>query len=102
VELVPVTTQITPVFEGGSQGQPIPFTQFLQVPDVRTEKAEKTAVVPAGGTLVLGGWKETEPVASPAKGKGLFKRENREKPAEYEVVALVTVRVLRPDPAPAR
>jgi hypothetical protein len=102
VQLVPVTTQITPVFEGGSQGGPIPSTQFFQVPDVRTEKVEKTAIVPAGSTLVLGGWKETEPAPAPtAKVMGLLKRENKEKLAEYEVVVLATARVLPSAPAPA-
>ncbi len=96
VELIPITTQITPIFEGGSQGKPIPFTQFVQVPDVRTEKVERTAVVPAGGaTLVLGGWKETGPTVPPTKGKWLFKRDNKEKPAEYEVMVLATVRLPR-------
>ena len=42
VELVPVTMTIRPVFEGGSQGQPIPFTQFsagsgLEDPDGRED-----------------------------------------------------------------
>src|SRR5581483_6378280 len=49
VELVPVVTQIIPVFEGGSQGKPVSFTQFLQAPDLKTEKIEKTATVPCGG-----------------------------------------------------
>jgi len=29
---LPITTYITPVFEGGAVGQPVPFTQFLQQP----------------------------------------------------------------------
>lgn len=95
VELLPVTTQITPVFEGGSQGKPIPFTQFLQSPDVRTEKAEKTMTVTSDGTYVLGGWKETAE-APAVKGKPVPRREK----AEYEVLALATVRVLRTELAP--
>lgn len=78
VELVPVTTQVTPVFEGGSQGKPVPFTQFLQAPDLRKEHVERAAVVPNGGTLLVGSWKE---VAKPGK--------------EYEVVALATVRAVK-------
>ncbi|QJW93569.1 tetratricopeptide repeat protein [Frigoriglobus tundricola] len=92
VELVPVVTKITPVFEGGSQGTPVPVTQFLQAPDIRTEQIEKTAIMPTGGTIVLGSWKETG--ERPAR-KGVIKKE---KPAtEYEVVVLVSVRVLRND-----
>jgi hypothetical protein len=102
VELVPIVTQITPVFEGGARGTPVPFTQFLQAPDVRTEQVEKTATVPAGSTLVLGRWKEIAPApVPPTKGKGLFKRQKKERPAEYEVVALATVGVQRTELAPA-
>ncbi len=82
VELTPVVTQITPVFEGGSVGKPVPFTLYLQVPDIRTEQAERTAVVPNGGTLVVGGWKETgEP-------------QGKKPGTEFEVVVLATVRTV--------
>ncbi|MDY3562072.1 hypothetical protein R5W23_003518 [Gemmata sp. JC673] len=81
VELIPVTTQITPVFEGGAQGKPVPFTQFVQAPDVRKESVERSAVVPNGGTLVIGSWKQA------AEGRG------KDKPGpELEVLALATVR----------
>lgn len=56
VEMVPVTTQITPVFEGGSRGKPVPFTQYLQVPQVETftiEKADLT--LPSGGHAIIPG-----------------------------------------------
>jgi type II secretory pathway component GspD/PulD (secretin) len=56
VELVPVTSQITPVFEGGSQGKPVPFTQFLQVPRIETLTIEKAdLVIPFGGHAVIPG-----------------------------------------------
>jgi hypothetical protein len=56
VELIPVTTTITPVFEGGSQGQPIPFTQYLQAPQVETTKIEKgDLTVASGAHAVLAG-----------------------------------------------
>ena len=95
VELVPIVTQIAPVFEGGAQGKPVPFTQYLQVPDVKTDTVEANAIVPAGGTVVLGSWKETGD--RPARGKGVLKKETPA--AEYEVVTFVTVRVIRADPA---
>lgn len=56
VEMVPVTTQITPVFEGGSRGKPIPFTQYIEVPQVETftiEKADLT--LPSGGHAIIPG-----------------------------------------------
>jgi len=55
--LFPVTTFITPVFEGGSQGQPIPFTQFLQQPSLATINVQTTVVCPDGGTVLMGGFK---------------------------------------------
>ncbi|HSQ58561.1 MAG TPA: hypothetical protein VLM40_22765, partial [Gemmata sp.] len=57
VPLFPVTTFITPVFEGGSQGVPIPFTQFLQQPAFTTLTVNTTVVCPDGGTVLLGGLK---------------------------------------------
>jgi type II secretory pathway component GspD/PulD (secretin) len=57
VPLFPVTTFITPVFEGGSQGQPIPFTQFFQQPSFSEITAQTTVAVPDGGTVLLGGLK---------------------------------------------
>jgi Flp pilus assembly secretin CpaC len=57
VPLFPITTFITPVFEGGSQGVPIPFTQFLQQPSFTTMNIQTTVVCPDGGTVLLGGLK---------------------------------------------
>jgi len=57
VPLFPITTFITPVFEGGSQGIPIPFTQFLQQPAFTTLTIQTTVVCPDGGTVLLGGLK---------------------------------------------
>jgi general secretion pathway protein D len=57
VPLFPVTTFITPVFEGGAQGQPIPFTQFIQQPTVSTVQIQTTVSIPDGGTVILGGMK---------------------------------------------
>jgi Flp pilus assembly secretin CpaC len=58
VPLFPITTFVTPVFEGGSQGQPIPFTQFLQQPAFTTLQINTTVVCPDGGTVLLGGFKQ--------------------------------------------
>jgi len=58
VPLFPFTTFVTPVFEGGSQGQPIPFTQFLQQPAFTTLQINTTVVCPDGGTVLLGGFKQ--------------------------------------------
>lgn len=57
VPLYPITTFITPVFEGGSQGQPIPFTQFFQQPSFTEVSAQTTVAIPDGGTVLLGGLK---------------------------------------------
>ncbi|MBX9584039.1 MAG: type II and III secretion system protein [Gemmataceae bacterium] len=100
VELVPVVTKLTPVFEGGSQGVPVMFTQHLQAPRLKTDSAEQSARVPTGGTLVVGGWAEpggrTEygpPVLSriPYVGR-LFKTQGIG--PDREVIVLATVRVI--------
>jgi type II secretory pathway component GspD/PulD (secretin) len=57
VPLFPVTVFITPVFEGGSQGQPIPFTQFYQQPSFSQIEVQTTVSIPDGGTVLLGGLK---------------------------------------------
>lgn len=57
VQLFPITTFIVPVFEGGAQGQPVPFTQFLQQPVFNTISVQTTVAVPDGGTVLLGGLK---------------------------------------------
>jgi type II secretory pathway component GspD/PulD (secretin) len=57
VPLFPVTAFITPVFEGGSQGVPIPFTQFFQQPQITQINVQTTVSCPDGGTVVLGGLK---------------------------------------------
>jgi type II secretory pathway component GspD/PulD (secretin)/tetratricopeptide (TPR) repeat protein len=57
VQLFPITTFITPVFEGGFTGQPVPFTQFLQQPAFNTITVRTTVNVPDGGTVLLGGLK---------------------------------------------
>ena len=57
VPLIPITTIITPTFEGGSQGQPVPFTQYLQQPTFSSIDVQTTVMVPDGGTVVLGGLK---------------------------------------------
>ena len=53
VPLFPVTTFVTPVFEGGSQGQPIPFTQFVQQPVINVQTLEKSFTVGDGGTVLV-------------------------------------------------
>ncbi len=62
VPLFPITTMITPVFEGGAQGKPVPFTQYIQQPATTTQRMEKVVCVPDGGTVVIGGLKRTREV----------------------------------------
>jgi type II secretory pathway component GspD/PulD (secretin) len=57
VPLFPITAFITPTFEGGIVGQPIPFTQFIQQPIFNIIAVQTTVSVPDGGTVVLGGLK---------------------------------------------
>jgi Flp pilus assembly secretin CpaC len=62
VPVFPVTTFVTPVFEGGAQGQPIPFTQFVQTPQFECQRLDTKVNVPDGATVVYGGWKTTREV----------------------------------------
>lgn len=56
VETVPVTSQVTPVFEGGSRGKPVPVTQFLQAPRVETVTIGKPDLtIPSGGHVIIPG-----------------------------------------------
>lgn len=56
VEMIPVTTKITPIFEGGSQGKPVPFTQYIQAPKVETLTVEKQdLVIPSGSHMLIAG-----------------------------------------------
>jgi hypothetical protein len=59
VPLFPIVTPIQPVCEGGSQGKPVPFTQFVQQPVINTLALDRTLAIPDGGTVLLGGLKRT-------------------------------------------
>jgi type II secretory pathway component GspD/PulD (secretin) len=56
VPLFPITRLVTPVFEGGSLGQPIPFTQFVQRPVFHDATTEATLALAdgAGAALYVG------------------------------------------------
>ncbi|MFO0934882.1 MAG: hypothetical protein U0798_00010 [Gemmataceae bacterium] len=53
VPLQPVTHFITPIFEGGSQGTPVPFTQFIQKPNIDTLEYQMTVALPDRGTAIM-------------------------------------------------
>jgi type II secretory pathway component GspD/PulD (secretin) len=53
VPLFPVTVYVTPTFEGGSKGTPIPYTQFVQQPSMSTAKVQTTVMFPASAGAVL-------------------------------------------------
>lgn len=56
VPLVPVTTLIEPVLADGNKGKPVPFTQFLQVPNVETARVSRSdLMVPSGGHVAIAG-----------------------------------------------
>jgi hypothetical protein len=57
VPLFPVNSFLTPVFEGGATGQPVPFKQFIQQPRISVLALEKSLKIPDGGTVLLGDWK---------------------------------------------
>jgi len=56
VDLIPVTAMIAPVFEGGSKGKPVPFTQYLEVPRVSTVSIDqKDLRIASGAHVAIGG-----------------------------------------------
>jgi Flp pilus assembly secretin CpaC len=56
VPLYPITTFIKPLFEGGAQGEPVPFTMFLQQPCLITQRVHQEVCVPCGRTALLKAW----------------------------------------------
>src|SRR5262249_53454119 len=118
VPLFPITTFVTPIFEGGAQGQPIPFTQFIQMPKFERHTLDTKAVISDGSTAVFGGWKTTReervefrnacvaaaPVLGRAVGfveqltgcKNLLGSVGYQRASEY-VVMLVTPRIIAND-----
>jgi hypothetical protein len=56
VALHPVTTTISPVFEGGAIGKPIQFTQFIQQPKFNASRSSQTVVLHDGSSALIDGW----------------------------------------------
>jgi hypothetical protein len=57
IPLFPIVAPLQPVTESGSQGKPVPFTQFVQQPVINTLALDRTLAIPDGGTVLLGGLK---------------------------------------------
>jgi type II secretory pathway component GspD/PulD (secretin) len=57
VPLFPITVPVTQFFEGGTTGQTVLFTQFIQQPVFNTISVQTTVMVPDGGTVLMGGLK---------------------------------------------
>ncbi|HEV3259000.1 MAG TPA: hypothetical protein VG013_19165 [Gemmataceae bacterium] len=105
VPLFPVTTFVTPVFEGGAQGQPVPFTQYIQQPKFVTLALDKTVSIPDGATVLLSGWKKPHEVRSEVPNQAppvlskipyinrLFKNVGYGTEAEH-VLVMVTPRII--------
>lgn len=58
IQLFPVSTLITPVFEGGAVGKPVPFTQFIQQPVHTSLLVDCSLNLPDGGTALLTGYRQ--------------------------------------------
>ncbi len=105
VPLFPITWFITPKFEGGSEGVPIPFTQFLQQPKFEKLSLSKTLVINDGGTVAIPLGKRTRRttteqspavVAKVPYVNRLFSSPKTISTPE-DVVLLVTVRIVKKD-----
>lgn len=102
VPLFPVTALVTPVFEGGAQGQPVPFTQFLQQPTIMKRGITKVLGIPEGQTAVFCAGRGTRTVMDvdylPVLGHipfvcELFKTETPRQESDH-LIFLVTPRVM--------
>ena len=67
---IPITLFVTLVFEGGSTGVPVPVTQHIEHPAVGVQAVQRNAVLPEGGTVVLGGIMMKPAAAEGAKPEG--------------------------------
>jgi type II secretory pathway component GspD/PulD (secretin) len=108
VPLFPITTSVTPVFEGGAQGQPIPFTQLIQQPQFNKFSVDRTLKIPNGSTVLLGDWKRfretVDEFAPPLLAKipyinRMFKTVGYSR-CEEAVVLLVTARIVSEEKKP--
>lgn len=102
VPLSPVASTIQPEAGGASDGQPVLFTQFIQLPRFFTLNVDKTLVIADGGTALLSGWKRQRdthaehavPVLSDLPFLGeLFKNVEHGHITE-QVMLLVTPRII--------
>jgi hypothetical protein len=106
VPLHPVTTMVTPVFEGGSQGTPVPFTQFIQSPKFRELSFDTIVAIPDGGTLAVHAGKQTvqvrsefgPPVLSQIPYLNLLFKNNGIAETEQDVVVLATAKRVVQEP----
>ena len=105
VPLFPITWFVTPKFEGGSEGVPIPFTQFLQQPKFEKLSLSKTLVINDGGTVAIplgNRTRRTTTDQSPAVVakvpyvNRLF-RTTKTVSTPEDVILLVTVRIVKKD-----
>ena len=99
VPLFPITAIVTPVFEGGSQGQPIPFTQFIQRPNISNLQIQSTvdladnssAVIYMGKQMVPHDRKDPRtPMAKIPYVSRLFRKADRE---SQHVIVIATASV---------
>jgi hypothetical protein len=102
VPLYPVTTMITPIFEGGAIGQPVPFTQYLQQPKTNTLELQRALTVPDGGTVLLGGLKkacpkptnESQPILSKVPYLNRLFKNVGYAPENEQLLIMVTPRIV--------
>lgn len=63
VPLFPVTSYITPLFEGGAKGEPVPFTMFLQQPAISIQRVHQEVCVPCGQSFLFKAWVRSNQVS---------------------------------------
>jgi hypothetical protein len=111
VALFPVTTQVTPIFEGGAIGHPVPFTQYIQQPRLEVHSMQTTFTVPDGGTVLMTGWKKPNAIECSNPDTSIWDDvleflctvcdvPEKPEPEADQVLILLTARVVVDQPEP--
>lgn len=101
VPMIPVTSFITPILEGGAIGAPLPFTQYIQQPTFMNMTGDARVDLADGGTVVFAGWQTTQdvreeagtPVLCDLSFVGDLFRWTGTQPQKIDVLVLVTAHI---------
>jgi type II secretory pathway component GspD/PulD (secretin) len=105
VPMTPLTTVVQPVKEKGKNGEPVPFTQYIQEPKIMTRTVADTVAIPDGGSVVFYGGsgtieetvKERLPMLSDVPVLADMFAKDKKTTTTNHLLVVTTVHVIRPD-----